>query len=451
MNAHWITATGVCLLATHLTAGGWYVEREIVGKTDAATVVAVTLDDHAFAHSQAAWADVRVLDSKGREVPRVLQPEHTSRLETRHTQRETTLKDLEQLADGGLAVTCELTRTNAVSLTQLTVHTPLRNYEQTLTVFVPGPDGTWLPVRETEPLFDYSRYADVRKDSVELPALTNRVFRLVIGRADDKAFSAYTSMTEEQADTGATQRTFKRYEVENRPFRIDSVSFRDTTQVAVPDAPRTERTAAPAPTVTADKARKQTVLTVATGKRPVVGLAFDPDQQTFARTVELEYAVPGGWRTFANGSISRSRLPGMDSADRLEITFPETRTEQIRVRIRDDDNPPLTFGQDGITLVRQVYRVLFIAESSERYRLVYGNPDTIAAPVYEQNVLAYLSGGRKAVEWSLAAAPEGPMTYGVSVQVKRFLAKHGMLLISLIVMVTLGVLIARAVRHNGRD
>ena len=287
----------------------------------------------------------------------------------------------------------------------------------------------------------------MRKDSVELPALTNRVFRLVIGRADDKAFSAYTSMTEEQADTGVTHRTFKRYEVENRPFRIDSVSFRDTMQVAVSDAPRMERIAVPAPTVTTDKARKQTMLTVATGKRPVVGLAFDPDQQTFARSVELERAAPEGWRTFANGSITRSRLPGMDSVDRLEITFPETRAEHIRVRVRDDDNPPLTFGSGGVTLVRQVYRVLFIAENGERYRLAYGNPDAIPAPVYEKNVLAYLGSGQAATAWTLTSAPEGAVTYGASVQMRRFLAKHGMLLVSLVVMATLGTLIFRAMRH----
>ena len=448
MSAQWIAITGACLMVTRLMASGWYVEREIIGENDAATVVAVTLDDHAFTHSQAAWADVRVLDSKGREVPRVIQPEQTYKLEDRHVRREAKLKNLEQLADGGLAVICEIELTNAVSLTQMSLHTQLRNYEQTLAVFVPGSDNTWLPVREAEPLFDYSRYANVKKETVELPALTNRVFKLVIGQADDKAFSAYTSMTEEQANTGAAQRTFKRYTVESRPFRIESVAFRDTTQVAVPDAPRTERIAVPAPTATTDKAHKQTVLTVATGKRPVVGLAFDPDQQTFARTVELEHAVPSGWRTFANGAISRSRLPGMNSVDQLTITFPETRAEQIRVRIRDDDNPPLTFGQDGITLVRQVYRVLFIAENGERYRLAYGNPDTIAAPVYEQNVLAYLGGGHRAAEWSLAAAPEGLMIYGASVQMKRFLIKHGMLLVSLIVMVTLGVLIAHAMRHN---
>lgn len=446
MNIHGLV-TSVCLAALNLTAGEWRVMRDITDEADATTVVAVTLDDHAFANSQPVWADVRVLDSKGREVPRVIQPEQTYRFENRHVRREAKLRNLEQLPDGGLAVICEIERTNAVSLTQITVHTQLRNYEQTLTVSVPGPDNTWLPVREAEPLFDYSRYANVKKETVELPALTNRVFKLVIGQADDKVFSAYTSMTEEQTGTGPTTRAFKRYTVENRPFRIDSVAFRDTGQVAVADTLRTERVAAPAPTVTEDKPRKRTMLTVATGNWPLTGLTFNPDQQNFARNAELEHAALEGWRTFASGSLTRSRLPGVPPVDQLEIRFPETRAEQIRVQVRDDDNPPLTFGSDSVTLMRLIYRVLFIAEKGERYQLVYGDPDATAAPVYEKNVLAYLGSGQAATAWTLAAAPEGAVTYGASVQTRRLFAKHGMLLISLIVMATLGMLILHAMRH----
>ena len=440
-------ATSVCLAALNLTAGEWRVTRDIAGEADATAVVAVTLDDHAFANSQPAWTDMRVLDSKGREVPRVIQPEQTYTFESRHVQREAKLKNLEQLPDGGLAVICEIERTNAVSLTQITIHTQLRNYEQTLTVSVPAPDNTWLPVRETEPLFDYSRYANVKKETVDLPALTNRVFRLVIGQADDKVFSAYTSMTEEQDGAEPAHRAFKRYTVENRPFRIDSVTFRDTEQVAVADALRTERVAAPAPTVTEDKPRKRTVLTVATGNRPLTGIAFNPGQQNFARSVELERAAPEGWRVFASGTLTRSRLPGVPPVDQLDVHVPETRTEQIRVQVQDDDNPPLTFGTDSVTLVRLVYRVLFIAEQGERYRLAYGNPDATSAPVYEKNVLAYLNSGQTATAWTLTPAPKGAVIYGASVQTRRFFAKHGMLLISLVVMATLGTLIFRAMRH----
>ena len=369
------------------------------------------------------------------------------KFESRHVQREAKLKNLEQLPDGGLAVTCEIERTNAVSLTQITIHTQLRNYEQTLTVSVPTPDNTWQPVREAEPLFDYSRYANVKKETVDLPALTNRVFRLVIGQADDKVFSAYTSLVEEQTGAESARRAFKRYTVESRPFRIDSVTFRDTEQVAVADAPRTERVAAPAPTVAEDKPRKRTVLTVATGNRPLTGIAFNPGQQNFARSVELERAAPEGWRVFASGTLTRSRLPGVPPVDQLEVHFPETRAGQIRVQVQDDDNPPLTFGNDSVTLVRLVYRVLFIAEQGERYRLAYGNPDATTAPVYEKNVLAYLNSGQAATAWALATAPEGAVTYGALVQARRFFAKHGMLLVSLVVMATLGVLIFRAMRH----
>jgi len=428
-------------------AGEWRVAREILGEAGTTAVAAVPLDEHVFANSQPEWSDVRVLDGAGRQVPRVIQAERDYTFEERHTTREAKLKSLEQLPEGGLAVVCEIERTNAVSLTQVRVSSPLRNYEQTVTVYVPGPGNTWRQVRTPEPLFDYSRFADVRKETVDLPWLTNRTFKLVIGQADDKVFSSYTSLTEENDGGMTTQRTFKRYSVETRPFRIDAISFRDTERAAVADKQRVERITVSDPVVTEDAERKMTVLTCAAGRWPVVGLALNPDQQNFERKVTVECPAPGGWRLIGNGQLSRSRLPGMKPSERVEIGLAEVRADRLRVQVRNDDNTPLTFGKEGVALLRQAYSAMFIAEKGERYRLVYGNPEVKGPPVYEQSVTAYLRSGQKAARWRLSPAPVGAVTYGASVRTRQFLARHGMLLLSLAVMAALGVLILRAVRH----
>jgi hypothetical protein len=154
----------------------WRVTREITGSSDvaAATVVAVALDEHVFANSQEAFADVRILDAAGHEIPRVIAPRRTYAFEERGVYRATRFKELEQLQDGGLAVVCELVDTNAVVLTELVVDSPLRNYEQTVTVYVPDDAQSWRLLKGPEPLFDYSRFADVRKTSVSLPAQSGR-------------------------------------------------------------------------------------------------------------------------------------------------------------------------------------------------------------------------------------------------------------------------------------
>ncbi len=435
-----------CLAAGMACAGAWHVTRPLSGAAvEEATVVAVPLDEHVFANSLPDLADVRVLDAQNREVPRVIQAERDYTFEPRHTPREARIKSIEQLPEGGLAVVCEVERTNAVSLTRLTVRTPLRNYEQTVTVYTPGAAGAWLRAKGAEPLFDYSRFADVKKETVDLPALTNRLFKLVIGQADDQVFSSFTALEEDNVG-GVTARQFKRYSVERRPFRIDAVIFRDTERVAVAKEKRA-RVAARGVAVTADAGSKLTVLTVKTGRYPVAGLAFDPEQQNFERQVTVECPAPGGWRTVAAGVLSRSRLPGVPPRDNLEVGFGEIRAEHVRVRIRNDDNPPLTFREGGVTLLRQAYGVVFIAEKGQGYRLAYGNPEVKAPPVYEQGVTAYLRGGQQAAVWPLASAPDGDVAYGPGVRVRQFLARHGMILLSVLVMAALGLLILRAARH----
>ncbi len=440
-------AAVLTLAAGAALAGEWRVSRTIEGETQTPRVVSVPLDGHVFANSLPELADVRVLDQDGREVPRVILPERNYVFEARHAVREARIRKVETRADGGLAVECEIERTHAVSLTQLTIRTPLRDYEQAVTVYVPDARGGWRVVKAAEPLFDYSRFADVKKETVDLPKLTNRLYRLEIAQADDRVFSSYTSMTEEQKGAETTRHVFKRYQVERRPFRIDRVSFRDTEQVAVADEKRLDRVAVAGMILKEDRERKRTVMTVDTARAPVAGIALLPTQQNFDRPVTVEGAASGGWRVVGHGRVARVRLPGLKPEERLELTFPEVRTERLRITVGNDDNPPLNFGENGITLLLQRYLVAFIAEAGIRYRLVYGNADA-AAPVYEQGVTAYIARGQKAAEWALSAAPQGNIPEGPAACAQRFLARHGIKVVSLIVMVALGLLILRAVRHT---
>ena len=440
---------GTVLAAGTAAAGEWRVTRAITGDAPATTVVSVSLDDHAFANSLPDFADVRVLDGSGREVPRFIQARRDYALEERHTARVARLQSVEQLPEGGLAIVCLVDRTNEVSLTQVTLRTPLRNYEQTVTVYVQGAEGVWQPVKEAEPLYDYSRFADVKKETAALPALTNKLFRLVIGQADDRVFSAYASVTEETSGAAAARQT-RRYDVEKRPFRIDAVIFRDTERVAVAQDERQKPVAASGVEVTEDKAHQTTVLTFDVRRQPVVGVVLDPAEQNFERGVTVECPVPGGWRTVAQGRVSRVRLPGVTRQENVVGLSDVVRAERLRVRVRNDDNPPLTFGEGCVAYQRMENSVLFIADKGQAYRLSYGNPEVAAAPVYEQGVTAYLRAGHPACEWRLAPPPEGAVVYQGGVRLRQFIARHGVKLISVLVMAVLGLLVLRAARHVER-
>lgn len=441
---------GSLLLAAGVAcAGEWHVVRPLSGDAVArATVAAVNVDEHVFANSLPDLADVRVLDAQNREVPRVIEAERGYTFKARYAPLAARLQSVEQLPEGGLAVVCELELTNAVSLTQLTVRTPLRNYEQTVTVSVQK-EGAWQQVHAPEPLYDYSRFADVRKESVELPALTNKLFRLVIGQADDRIFSAYASVTEETSGSAAARQT-KRYDVEKRPFRIDAVVFRDTVRVPVAQEAVDAVAAVRGITVKEEADKKATLVTFDTRWQPVCGIVLNPDEQNFERAVTVECPAPGGWRVAGAGRVSRSRLPGL-SRQETEVRFPEVRAERLRLRVQNDDNPPLTFGAGSVACRRQVYRVSFIAEPGVAYRLAYCDPEVKAQPVYEQGVTAYLRSGLEATLWRLGAAPGADVAGGGKSALSRLLDQHGLKALSVLIMAILGLLVLRAVRHVEKD
>ena len=97
-----------CAAALSLAAAdGARVTRVIQGEATATAVVAVPLDNHVFAHTQPQWADLRVTEVGGRDIPRVIEPERDYRFEESHTERRAVLKNIQQLPDGGLAVVCD--------------------------------------------------------------------------------------------------------------------------------------------------------------------------------------------------------------------------------------------------------------------------------------------------------------------------------------------------------
>jgi hypothetical protein len=443
-----LTAVAIATAAAPLApalANVWTVTRDIIGDAESTQVVSVPLDDAVFALAQDRCADVRVQDADGREIPRVIQPTRDFTFEPVSTMLQTRLEQVEPLADGGLAVVCKLDGTNAVSLTKMAIRTPLRNFEQTVTLQVMDAAGAWVPVKPAEPLFDYSRFADVKKDTVDLPGLTNRLFKIVIGKADDSVFSTYTSMSEESGADKTVRSTIKRYAVERRPFRIDGVNVWETRNVPS-SRPRLDKVAVTADQLAVQTEGKTTTLTVPAGRHPLTGVVIRPEQENFERRVSIEAPAPGGWRTLANGAIQRVRLPGVPAREQLDVGFPEAREERLQIKIANDDNPPLTFGDNAVTLVRPAYAVSFIAEPGQRYRLVYGNPSPLAPPVYESGVVRYLNEGRSAASWALEAAPDAPAAYSAAVKARQFLARHALLLVSIIVMAVLGLLILRAAK-----
>lgn len=339
----------------------------IEGDVKEACVAAVPIPGAAyFAASQdrpeALWDELRIRDEAGKDVPYVRRARQVRRERTEKAWRSLAVTDVAE-TNGELVVTAVLPegeRAPADRFVALRVSTPLRNYEQTVSVAVDGED----VARGT--LSDYSRYANFsrRELALDIPLARRLVvtFATPVSEAEGEAFER--TIAADGAD-GVTAKTV-RATVVRRPFRIGAleVAFptRRTDFEPMPDDVCEIRAA-----VTRDAKAKKTWLDFSTGGMPVAAVAPAVRDRNFSRTVAVLERRNGGWARVGAGRITAVDLSGARRSE-LRVPVAGLRGTALRLEIDDGDDPPLDFEDLPVRLFARPQEAVFIAKPSVRYR-----------------------------------------------------------------------------------
>jgi hypothetical protein len=383
-------------------------ERVVEGPAPLRTeAVAALLDADLHREAAEGFADVRVIDDRGLEIPSAVEKVLVS--ETRVVRRPVAAKAraLKELPGNRIEAEFVLDRSE-YRADGFDVATPLRDFVRSVTVFG-SVDGTvWAPLVQNADICDYSRYLDVRRTEVVLPAGSGPRFRVEIGNASEERVQPLVKLVSQQGgqDAGAEIRT---QELLKTPFRMDGIGFwRNETVVESRREARREWEL-PAPTVVEHASDKTTEVTVDTGRLPLNRLVLVTASRNFSRKARVQVEVVENgvtrWRDLAEARVRDVDLPGFVRSD-LEVDFPEQRARQVRVIVMNGDNPPLS----GVRLrgFGPVYRVLLLAEPGRAYRLLYGGA-TVAPPIYDlEAVLTPVRQGLQPAARTLGPARENP-------------------------------------------
>lgn len=415
-------------------------------------VVAVPLTPRLYA-AAAPFAPLRktllITDAAGRPRPFLIQRSQTrSRTFSR---RWIPLRILSLRPDRGrLDVECELPpgETNAAERARFRILTPLRDFEQTVTVT----DAAGAALARSAPIYDYSRYADVRATEIPTAPTRARRFRLSFSRPESRAVAPSFEKQVEDGPSGARTKEVKRYRVTDRPFRLEGI------ELAEPE-PRTEFL--PAPDVPAafpvsldsnpaDPAGRA-LLSAATFFAPVTRAAFRIRGSNFSRPARAVEIRPDGTDAeIAAGRISAARLPGMQSRDTsLEFRRPASEARALRFEIPAEGNPPLEFEDPPATLSMRPFEAAFIAEAGQRYFLVLGAPETPRAS--NPQIRAYIESVRDPVRWRLPPEWDAPVDPAAAAAAAgpsplEFLTRRGLPIASALVFLILLALCLRLLK-----
>lgn len=377
-----LTVAGVLQATGAGTLGGYSHMRAVDTSAVAReAIVAVPLDAAIYAGTREDYADLRVVDDRGQEVPYLLKKE----IETRSVMREegvpVTVRGLEELVGNRIAITA--VRTDAgLGPSILVVHTHIRDFEKLVRVSGRDPGGQWHVLAEGQTIFDYHRFMDVSGNRIHFRGGDFLEFRVEVSDVTDVQMSTCMKLVREVRGRKA-EREVATTVLKRRDFRIDRLEF---LRLVTREKQRIDKTVEQTPvavTVAQDARARETEITVTFSGQPLCGLKLVPVSRNFHREARVEVergqAQRRGWAELRRGTVISLAL-GRYEKEALCLTFPETRGKRYRVVVSNNDAPPIDIRT--VIGIGKAYRLLFLASPERQYRLLLGRPDA-EAPMYD--------------------------------------------------------------------
>jgi len=397
-------------------------------------LVAVPLTTHAYNHTAPQFQDLRVFTADGIEVSYFLMRRAETRMRTEHRFQTAQIRELQLLSDERMAAVVALPN-GVKAATAVRISTSLKDYQKTVDLFSRDRDAdAWTELTTAAVIFDYSRFADVRQNTIVFPPTAHRYLKIVVAEIVDVQESPLMQLSRQYSgDNLLGHEQF--LQLQRRPFKIDAIAVAEdvqtqqTTKLVTQPYPieqyRIEHLESPA----------RTQLTIAAQRQPLVRFKLDIGDTNFHRAVEL--SAPAQARasavSLANDEIYRLSYCQFRK-QKVAVDFAEQRRQRYSLTIANRDSQPLQI--DAITAEGHVYQVVFLAQPATSYWLYYGN-DQARTPLYDVSAFeALLQRGFEPLTVDLGDAVANPQ---FAAPAKRFLSQPALLVGAVVIMI-LGLL-----------
>ncbi len=330
-------------------------------------IVRVPFDAALYGKASTDLHDVRILDGAGEEIPFLLRRQMETHSRIEQTTWTVSNPQLQPDTKEGLVVQFSLDKKDP-SPKGLRLVTPLTDFEQTLKLFAVE-DSAEILLVDSEVIFDYSKYMNVRRTEISIPDTSARSFRLVISSPTADQKSTFLELTQElQADTEVSRR--EEITIERRPFRIDRVELFADVEEQTKSFPVLVEYPISIKEVRQVAERKETVLLVSTGSVPLQRLELDTPSKNFSRRVSVMSQATDGKFSQEVGSAQLSRV-AFREIKQSQLAIPLSmvgRHTELEVVIENRDSPVLEVSR--VRGFGYVEEAAFFALPGQAYRLV---------------------------------------------------------------------------------
>ncbi len=389
------------------------------------------LDNDIYRTTKDDLTDIRLAGRDYREVPYLIRL--ATRTDTVTVRYPIGLKTIEfkEVPDNSITIILSRKETDSIP-DELEIRTPNVNFEKSISVYGSDDRAAWQALAVSHPIFDYSRYIDVRNTTVALKGTAFSYYKVVIGNATEVKRSPFSQIV-----TEAGTRPGVRYESflqNSEPFRIEQAAFFGVKSEVRSANPLQVAYPLPVTSSASDTVKKETLIYCRSDRQPINEICLAIASRIFRRQVLVEgtddTSKTADWTKLATGIVQRLTIGAFH---RENLSLPINgwqRYPRYRLRIANEDNPPLEV--TGVTALGGIHQIYFFRNRAETLMVYYGGED-VKPPRYDVAAMLADIPRVEGAQWRLGAQmptdKKGPTRYGM------WLSPKNILIFSLVVMV----------------
>jgi hypothetical protein len=287
---------------------------------------------------------------------------------------------------------------------ELVIRSPLRNFEKDVTVSGCDDMNSWEELAAGQAIFDYSRFLDLRNETVRLAPGRWRYLRISVSNLSEEKRAPLRQIVRE-TQAGAALKESETTTINTEDFRVDRIVALARVADETVTGPETRSYGVSAFEVRSDPEKKETVVRFDVNRVPVTGVKLVIRGSQFSRAARLECSDDPrgreGWRSLGRGTLARIDL-ARTHVDSVSFSLPGARCRHLRVTIFNGDSPPLDVA--GVEVTGEAQDLLFFGRAGAKLTMAYGGSSgpmpqydiagVLGAPPYRPGN-RYVAGNRK--------------------------------------------------------
>ena len=345
------------------------------GELKEKSIGVVPLSPKVFRDTQPSFGDLRLMqkgEAGAEALPYLIVPREV-RGAVRSQEIPATVEQFEEREDGRLVVTVQLKDERKAA--RIRIDNRLRDFEKNVRVEGSVDGESWSVLVGEALIFDYARFIDFRRETVELPENSYRYLRVTIEGATDRQLSLMSTWRREVSDSsGVTVETERT--VTQRDFKIEGLSFFTEAQEREDEESALRSYPLSLSDAVENEDLKRSEILIEAGKAPLTELLLETDQSNFRRGVELQVPTGGAedsWRTIQKTEIFRYEIDDFKE-ERLRVLVSAgsdgSRAERYRLLIFQGDNRPVKLS--GVTGEGRIHDLYFVMPAEGTLELNFG-------------------------------------------------------------------------------